>query len=98
MKSRKAGRGTRRAAQGAGRTAPALAPLSEPQPTRLERDDEIRLRRADDAEIGRLKTCLPFTRSTHFDAMASAAASGCTHSVSARQALKEASLECGVRS
>ena len=31
-----------------------------------------------------LKTCLPFTRSTNFDAMASAAASGCTHSVSAR--------------
>ena len=43
MKSRKAGRGTRRAAQGAGRLAPALDPLSEPRATGVERDDEIRL-------------------------------------------------------
>ena len=42
MKSRKTGRGTRRAAQGAGRIAPARPP-SEPRVTGLERDDEIRL-------------------------------------------------------
>ena len=43
MKSRKAGRGTRRAAQGAGRNAPAPAAASEPRVTGLERDGEIRL-------------------------------------------------------
>ncbi len=41
MKSRKTGRGTRRAAQSAGRIAPA--PPSDPRVAGLERDDEIRL-------------------------------------------------------
>jgi hypothetical protein len=41
MKPRKAGRGTRRAPKGAGKTA--AAPAAAPQVTGLERDGEIRL-------------------------------------------------------
>jgi hypothetical protein len=43
MKVRKAGRGTRRAAQRAGRVAAAHVETSEPRVTGLERDGEIRL-------------------------------------------------------
>jgi hypothetical protein len=43
MKERKAGRGTRQAAQGAGGVAPARAETSEPRVTGLEHGGEIRL-------------------------------------------------------
>jgi hypothetical protein len=60
MKARKAGRGTRRAAQSASRAAPARpATTSEPRVTGLERDGEIRLnqllRALTGAPISRIK-------------------------------------------